>query len=359
MRGLVLAAAVLLLAAPAAAAPPSGIDARAYFVQDAATGEVLAERNARARVPIASITKLMTALLVVERGGLHETVVVPPFAATIGESSVNLRAGERITRRDLLRALLIQSANDAAFALAGDVDAFVRAMNAKARQLGLRDTHFTRPDGLDAPEHLSSARDATILARVAMRKPEIRAIVDDRTATIEGGRRLHTWNDLLGRFPGLVGVKTGHTAAAGWSQVAAVQRRGFILYATLLGSPERGERNRDLEALLRWALAQYGSVRVIDDERTYARADVGYGRAPVALVAPSRFVRPVRVNRPLVERVVAPTFVRLPVRRGQRLGSVSVYSGTRLVGESPLVAARAVERPGFLSRAWWTLRNLP
>ena len=259
---------------------------------------------------------------------------------------------------DLVEAALVQSANDAAWALAahvgkGDVNSFVRMMNSKARALGLRDTHFVRPDGLDVAGHVSSARDVTLLARVAMRNSTIRSIVDDRNATIAGGRRLHTWNDLLGTFPGLIGVKTGHTTAAGWSQVAAVRGYGFILYATLLGSPTRAQRNADLSSLLRWGLDHYAPTPVVDATREYAHAEVGFGKRPVALVAPRSIVRAARVDRPLRERIVAATAVELPVRKGSRLGEVRVYDGRRLVATSPLVAARTVEAPGFLGRASW------
>jgi serine-type D-Ala-D-Ala carboxypeptidase (penicillin-binding protein 5/6) len=356
-RRLAVVASALFLAASAHAAPP-GIDATAYLVQNGATGEVLAARNETARVPIASITKLMTVLVVLERARPDELVTVPAYAAAVGESTARLRAGERITVRDLVAASLIQSANDATYALAhhvgkGDVRAFVRLMNAKARRFGMTDTRFARPDGLDAPGHYSSARDVTLLGRVAMRNPVVRGLVDDRAGTIAGGRSLHTWNDLLGRFPGLVGVKTGHTTDAGWSQVAAVRAPGYVLYATLLGGPTRGERNRDLEALLRWGLARYRLTSVVSSKRTYARADVGYGRRPVALVAENDVVRSVRVDRPLREQVVAATAVRLPVRKGQRLGVVRVWSGDRLLARRPLVAARTVEKPGLLGRAAW------
>jgi D-alanyl-D-alanine carboxypeptidase (penicillin-binding protein 5/6) len=341
--------------------------AKAYVVENGATGEVLAGQNATARVPIASITKLMTALVALERADVDDVVVAAPSAGVVGESTINLRTGERISVGDLVEAALVQSANDAAWALAahvgkGDVSAFVRLMNAKARALGLRETHFVRPDGLDVPGHVSSARDVTLLARVAMHNATIRSIVDDRTATIAGGRRLHTWNDLLGSFPGLIGVKTGHTDAAGWSQVAAARGYGFVLYVTLLGSPTRAQRNTDLAALLRWGLARYAPVAVIDETRTYARAEVGFDLEPVALVALRSVVRAARVERPLRERIVAATAVELPVRRGQPLGDVRVYDGARLVASSPLVAARAVEQPDFTDRASWyakrTLSNL-
>lgn len=356
-RPLLAVVAALLVAAPAGAAPPP-VAATAYFVENGATGEVLAGQRANSRVPIASITKLMTVLVALERTELDDVVVASPAAAAVGESTIDLRAGERMTVQDLAEAALIQSANDAAWALAshvgkGDVSAFVRMMNAKARTIGLRDTHFVRPDGLDVAGHLSTARDVTLLARVAMRNPTIRSIVDDRSAAVSGGRVVHTWNDLLGSFPGLVGVKTGHTAGAGWSQVAAVRGGSFVLYATILGSPTRAQRNADLAALLRWGLSRYATVSVVDPTRAYAHAETGYGRGALALVAPRPVVRAVRVDRPLRERVVAATTVDLPVRKGQRLGTVRVFEGARLVASSPLVAARTIERPGAASRARW------
>src|SRR5439155_24779915 len=231
----------------------------------------------------------------------------------------HLRAGERISVHDLVAGALIQSANDAADALAdyvghGNRAAFVKLMNAKARALGLQDTHFVRPDGLDAPGHASSARDVLRLAQVAMHDADVRRIVGERTAIIAGGRVLHTWNDLLGRFPGLIGVKTGHTGAAGWCEVAAARGRGLTVYAVVLGAPTRADRNEDLTELLAWGLSRYRVVPVISTSRAYARVQLGYGRTPLELVAQRELVRSVRLGRPLVERVVAPAATTLPVR---------------------------------------------
>jgi D-alanyl-D-alanine carboxypeptidase (penicillin-binding protein 5/6) len=347
-------AATLALAAAASAAPPP-VSARAYLVENPATGEVLAQRAAWARVPIASITKLMTVLVALEHAKWNDVVRVQSDAAKIGESTVHLRAGEKISVGDLVKAALIQSANDAADALAdyighGDEKAFVSMMNAKASELGLERTHFVRPDGLDAPGHYSSAHDVTVLAQAAMRLPQVRSVVRERTDTIAGGRRVYTWNDLLGVFKGLYGVKTGHTAAAGWCEVAAVRRNGVTLYSTVLGSPTRSQRNADLASLLRWGLARYRPVWVIPPGRVYLRAGVGYGKAPVAIVAQHKLVLPLRVDKPLVERVVAPSALDLPIERGQRVGEVRVYSGRRLVGREPLVAQRSVAKPSLGSR---------
>jgi D-alanyl-D-alanine carboxypeptidase len=192
----VVAASTLALAASAARAVPQ-VSARAYLVEDGSTGQVLAQYRERARVPIASLTKLMTVLLTLERTKPGEMVVVAPGAAAVGESSIGLRSGERISVRALLEGALIQSANDAADALAyyvgrGSEARFVALMNARARRLGLTDTHYVRPDGLDAPGHVSSARDVTRLARLLMKRPIGRQIVRRQRAEIAGGQILHT-----------------------------------------------------------------------------------------------------------------------------------------------------------------------
>jgi serine-type D-Ala-D-Ala carboxypeptidase (penicillin-binding protein 5/6) len=346
-------AAALSLAVAAAAAPPP-VDAEAFYVQNSGTGEVLAADDERERLPMASITKLMTAVVALEHASLDDVATVSRFTASIGESTINLRPGERVTIGDLLRAALVQSANDAANAVAayvgrGSIGRFVELMNERARQLGLTDTHFVNPDGLDAPGHVSSARDVTKLARVAMNKPFIRETVRLETATA-AGRTLHTWNDLLSTFPNLIGVKTGHTDGAGWSQVAAARRGGVTVYATVLGGETREGRNADLAELLAWGLSRYRTVWAIDGRRTYATSRTAYGRDPVRLVASRPALRVIHVERPLVERVVAPVEVALPVRKGQRLGEVQVLDRGEVIARSPLVAAGAVAKPGTVGR---------
>jgi serine-type D-Ala-D-Ala carboxypeptidase (penicillin-binding protein 5/6) len=354
LRLLVVAAATLVFATPAHAGAPA-VSARAYYVVNPATGEVLAQKHAWSRVPIASITKLMTVIVALEQTKWNDVVRVRSDAADVGESTINLRAGERITVGDLVKGALIQSANDAADALAdyvghGSERAFVGMMNTKASQLGLARTHFARPDGLDASRHYSTALDVTRLAEIAMRLPQVRSVVRERMASISGGRTLHTWNDLLGVFRGVYGVKTGHTSAAGWCQVAAVRRNGVTLYTTVLGSPTRSQRNADLASLLRWGISRYRPTWVVQPRRVYLKAAVGYGKPAVPLVAAGGAVDAVRVDRPLVERVVAPAALHLPVARGQRVGEVRVYSGKRLVARRALIAQRSVSRPGFGGR---------
>ena len=363
-RQLLLVFVALAAATPAEAAvdPPPSSSARAVLVATGA-GEVLYERDAERELAMASITKLMTAIVVLERKRPGELMTVRETAAGVGESSVHLRVGEKLRVRDLLAAALIQSANDAAFALAagtaGDVSDFVRLMNAKARRLGLRHTHFVRPDGLDVPGHYSSARDVLKLARVAMRKPLVRRLVAMRSGTIAGGRSLFSWNDLLGRYPGLIGIKTGHTDAAGWCEVAAARRDGVTIYTVVLGSPSRAQRNADLTRLLAWGQDFFGPLRVVSTGHTYATSAIRLQEERLPLVAARPVRAVVRLDQALVETVVAPGLVSGPVEAGASLGEVRVLQRGRLVARVPLVAARAVEEPGFAHKlSWYSGRTL-
>jgi D-alanyl-D-alanine carboxypeptidase (penicillin-binding protein 5/6) len=352
------AAACCWLAGTAAAASPPTVDARAWLVENPRTGEVLVSHDARRRVPIASITKLMTVIVALQHLKLDDVVHVDPRAAAVGQESIYLSAGQAISVSDLVKGAMIQSANDAAAALALAVspsfEDFAVLMNAEARKLGLTDSNFVRPDGLDAPGEYSSARDVTRLAIAAMRIPAVREAVGEQTATIEdGARTLHTWDDLLGVVPGIFGVKTGHTSAAGWNQVSAIRGGGTTVYATILGSPSRSQRNADLETLLAYGIDQYRHVEPITTGRHYAMVELPYGRKPLALVSRSALDAIVRVDVPLTERVVAPLAVSLPVRRGQVLGRIEIWSRGKLLGRRPLVASRSVAKPSLTGRVGW------
>jgi serine-type D-Ala-D-Ala carboxypeptidase (penicillin-binding protein 5/6) len=360
----VLATPVQASSADAPAAPPIAA-ASWYLVGE--DGNVLARRDAARAHAIASITKLMTAVVVLEHARLDDVVRVSPLAADVGESTVYLRAGEELTVADLLRATLVPSANDAAEALAlhvggGSADRFVDLMNAKAAELGLRDTHFENPHGLDERGHVSSARDVTTLLRYALGVSFIRDAIQRSSVVLPGGRAFPTTDDLLQSWAPLVGGKTGHTQDAGWSETAAASRGGVTVYGAVLGSDTRSARNDALQELLSFGLDQYRRVQVVDGARTYAQAKTGYGQPAVELVAPRTLVRTVRLGTPLVERVVAPLALALPVAKGERLGRVEVYDGNRLVASSNLVAADAVEDAGLWAKAKWhateTAKNL-
>ncbi|MEO5633626.1 D-alanyl-D-alanine carboxypeptidase family protein [Gaiella sp.] len=355
----VVVAGLALYAASAAGAPPP-VSAPAYVVRGGSDEVIIAARAPDVRRAPASITKLMTVLVALEQARLDDVVTISPSAATVGESSAGLRPGEQLTVRDLAIAALVPSANDAAAALAlhvgnGSLSRFVELMNEKARTLGLFSTHFANPHGLDQPGHVSSARDVTTLLTAALQNSFIRTWSSRSTATIAGGRTLTSTDGLIGKVP-LVGAKTGHTNDAGWSQVAAVERNGVRITASLLGAASEQQRNAELASLLTWGLDQYRRV-VVTGGHVYGHAEVGYGRPRVPLVAARSVVRSVRVGRPLVERVVASTALALPVTKGQRAGEVRVFSDGRLIARSPLVAAASVPEVGIVGQAQWYARR--
>jgi len=186
-----------------------------------------------------------------------------------------------------------------------------------------------------------------------MRTRFVRDTVRQETETIAGGRVLHTWDDLLTEFPRTIGVKTGHTGAAGWCQVAAARGRGITIYATLLGGPTRSVRNADLESLLAWGISEFRVVPLVQRGRMYASVQLPYGKGSLALRAAKPFAAVARVGRPLTERVVAALVVSLPVRAGAVLGRVEVWSGSRLLVRRDLVASRTINKPGLVGRLGW------
>jgi len=356
IRALACAVAALCLCGVAqGAAPP--VQATAYVVHSSVDGHILAARGADEPRAMASITKLMTALVAVEGLDLEEVVVVSPVAARVGESSLSLRAGQRVPVRDLVIGTLVPSANDAATALAvaagGTVSRFVALMNQKARLLGLRGTTYRNPHGLDEPGHVSTARDSVRLLRAALRVPPIRRYAGAPSARLSDGGLVESTDNLVGTFGGFVAGKTGHTSLAGWSQVGFARVGRIGVTVAVLGSPSEAQRDVDLAALLRFGLESYRSSRVVDPSRTYVAVTVGWGKPPLRLVAPRPIVQPAPVARPLTERIVVPGVVRLPVAAGQQLGTLVVSDGTRVVARSPLVAAEARRKPTRLEKTAW------
>ena len=238
-------------------APPTGdlpsIAAAAYVVVDGETGEPLASFNADQPRPVASLVKLMTARLVLDAGQLDHRVTVPPLQVADGESQAGLEPGDQASRGELLEAMLVASANDAARALAVDVAGserdFVRTMNAEAAEAGLDATRYANPAGLDDPAQHSSAADVARLAHDLVQDPAFRRIVAAESTTIDGSE-LPATNDLLGAYPGADGLKTGHTDEAGWCIAASASRDGRRVVAVVLGAPTEQARDGAARALL-------------------------------------------------------------------------------------------------------------
>jgi serine-type D-Ala-D-Ala carboxypeptidase (penicillin-binding protein 5/6) len=350
--------AVLIAAAPAAAAerPPGVRTAAAAIVVDGRNGEVMFAKNADSRRAIASTTKLMTALLALERARPRDVFTAPPYNALPPESRIDLRAGERMTVHDLLEALLLESANDAAATLAegisGSRQAFVADMNERAAELGLDGTSYANPIGLDDPGNYSTARDLADLSLRLMRRPRFRRIVDMPEAVLESGdhrRVVDNRNDLVARYPWVTGIKTGHTIQAGDVLVGSARgRSGGRVISVVLGEPSEAARDADTLTLLRWGLRRFRRVLALDPRRPLARADIEYRDERAALVPSRQVVVLVRDGERIGRRVRAPDELDGPLPAGRRVGSVTVLVDGRPVRRIPLVTAADVPGAGTL-----------
>jgi D-alanyl-D-alanine carboxypeptidase (penicillin-binding protein 5/6) len=355
---LVALAVALWLPSPAAARPPS-IGAPSFIVIDAKTGERMYSRAPNARRSIASTTKLMTALITLERTQPDDVFTAPPYPSGAGESTIGLGAGERMSVHDLLRALMLPSANDAAYDLAvnigGSRSRFVRMMNAHARALGLDGTHYSTPIGLDDPGNYSTAGDLARLAAKDMESARLQRIVNLPSARLRSGsrvRRVINRNDLVARYSFVDGVKTGHTNSAGYVLVGAAHGNGARVISVVLGTSSIGARDADSLALLRWGVEQFRRVQPIVRGRTYARAKVRYYDDRTVRLVAARDVRlTVRRGRPVRRRVMAPHELEGPVDAGERVGSVQVLVRGRVVRTVPLVTATPVAAASFVRKA--------
>ena len=357
------------LATPPPSSEDPRVDAAAAALADLDSGRVLFESGTEAPRPIASLTKVMTALLVIERTRPTEGVIVSENAAGQAGAELGLQPGEGLTVRDLLTALLLQSANDAAVALAehvsGSVDTFVSEMNARAEDLGMDDTEFRSPTGLD-DNGRSTARDLLILASEAFLNATFADVVSTRFATVpsETGepRRLQNRNALLWLYDGAFGGKTGYTAAAGFCLVAAAERDGLRLAAVVLGAPEQAF---DASAeLLNHGFAAWEreTVVTLGGEAEALRVE----GEPVPTEADSTLS--VLVPRgTVVETEVDPDpGLSLPVDAGDPVGSLVAESDGRTLGEVTLVAAESVEaeaeeasrRGSFWEQIWRSVSRL-
>lgn len=358
-----LAVCLGLIASPSLAAeqkPDSAgpaIEARAWVLVDARDGDQLAAMDATRPLPIASTTKLMTAYLALEELPLGQIVTAPGYAAAPAESVLGLTAGERISVRDLLTALLLPSANDAAVALAGAVSgstpAFVRRMNDVADRLGLDDTTYANPIGLDDPANLSSAADLASLAMVLRENPTFRRIVAMPAATLDSGsvtRQVISRNTLMSIDPSVDGIKTGHTLGAGYVLVASAERKGVPLISVVLGTVSEAARDEQSERLLDYGFGLYRERKPVTEGEPLADAAVRYEEETLPLLADARVAVQARSDQGLETSVEAPAEVEGPIAEGDRLGRAVVTLDGERVGTVALLAGRAVTEPGLVDR---------
>lgn len=348
------------LAVPTQAMPDVELAAGALVAQD---GRTVWSRNENERRAMASITKVMTAIVVLERAKATDIVTVPSLSSTVGESSAGLKKGEQLTVARLLEGLLIKSGNDAAVALAthvaGGVEPFVALMNEQAAALGMVDTHFTNPHGLDQEGHYTTAHDIAIMARYAMANPAFRQVVGQQYYIHEvngSSQQYQSTNILLFSYRGANGVKTGWTDDAGYCVVGSAERDGVELYAVVLGTGSEMQRFTDAKELLDFGFAHYrplelsvkgtvvGSAPITDYLNRSVPAAIAQTHNQLVLDLAGDITKTYEISR-----------VSAPISVGDKVGTARYVQGGRLIATVPIVATEDVAKPFILLRPFYAL----
>jgi serine-type D-Ala-D-Ala carboxypeptidase (penicillin-binding protein 5/6) len=326
-------------------------------VIDARTGEVLLSQAAAERLPIASTTKLMTAYVAMKDMPLDEVVRAQPYDAEFGESLLGMRPGQEISVRDLIYGLILRSGNDAAHTLAvaaaGSQDRFVRQMNRYAAALGLSNTHYANPVGLDQKGNYSSARDLLTLTQRLLRMPAFAKVADSREATLRSvhpPRRITSINELLYMEPWVTGVKTGHTWGAGYVLVGSGRRKGVDLISVAIAAPTDETRYSDNLALLEYGFSQYRRRHPIRRGQDLAEPAIRYAGGELPLRAGRGLAVGVRRGQRLSVEVHAPGEVEGPIRRGAVLGRATVFVDGMRAGTVELRAGRSIPKASAFDR---------
>ena len=359
--GILLAAVCLLITAlpcPVQAAPAE-VSAKSAVLMDAATGTILYEQNAHEKLPPASVTKVMTMLLIMEAidGGKiswDDSVTASEAAAAKGGSQIYLKVGETMSVTDMLKSIAVSSANDCACAMAehiaGSEEAFVQLMNDRAAELGMQDTHFVNCTGLDdepnAAEHLTSAHDIAIMSRqLLLYHPEIKKFTTIWMDTVRNGTfGLSNTNKLVRFYSGATGLKTGFTAKAGYCLSASASRDEMELIAVVMGSKTSQDRFAACKQLLDFGFANYALVR---PQTQQGSVKVSLGAADAVAAVPTRDPQ-LLIDKSQKSSVTSTLElepgITAPVSKGQRLGTLTVRSGEQVLAQIPMVAAEAVPK---------------
>lgn len=357
------AAAVVLATAgtPAAAvAAPPTITAPSAAVIETSTGTVVYAKNADTQRGMASTTKLMTALVALDEAPLSKVVTAIDYGGSAVETRLGLQGGERITVADLVRAMMLPSANDAAqtaaVRLGGSKAKFVAKMNAKADELGLKRTHFANSIGLDAPGHKTTALELAKIGVAAHANPFIASTVKRKALTLQStGQTIVNRNRVLGTaLPGggrIDGMKTGHTTSAGYSLVGSATRNGVTVVSAVLGDPSEAARDADTVKLLRWASGLFSKKTLVREDQRVATVPVIDGKAETVTAVARDEIRRVVPRGAKVElrSTGLPTGLEAPVRSGLPVGSARVLVNGKQVDTVPLVTGAAVEHQGTLA----------
>lgn len=338
---------LLIAGAPVAAEQPV-VEGAAAILVDADSGQVLWSRNAHARKPMASTTKVMTTLLALELGNLDDVVTIPKGVDKIQESSFHLIPGEKMTLRDLLYATMVRSANDAAVVvgrhIAGSDAGFIRLMNQRARQLGMKDTAFKNPNGLHASGHYSSVHDLAVLAREAASIPMFNALCSTRSHFVKREKSkdelLVSKVKFLKDYEGADGMKTGYTRQAGRCFIGSATRGGWRLISVVLKSPDPG---KDTVTLMDHGFSQFERVTLASAGEEFSTVKVpGGSPRDLPLVLENDLVACVLKGQEPEQPLVEIGYVQIPINRGDKIGEVVARVQGKPVARATLVAATDV-----------------
>jgi D-alanyl-D-alanine carboxypeptidase (penicillin-binding protein 5/6) len=352
------------LASAAAVPEPPQVNASAYVLMDAASGQAIVEHNADEPMPPASLTKMMTIYVTAEElqsgdVSLDDEVPISVNAWEMGGSRMFLREGTRVPLRDLLRGIMIQSGNDASVALAehvaGSERAFVDLMNQHAQKLGMDNTHFVNATGWPAENHEASARDLARLARAIIRNhPDTYEIYSQKSFTYNGIKQ-NNRNMLLWRDPSVDGLKTGHTKEAGYCLVSSAQRDGMRLIGVVLDTESEKARARESMKMLTYGFRFFETYQAYDAGDVLTRERIWMGTAdelPLGATESLVVTIPEDSHDQLDAELTVDDQLRAPVQQGERHGRVTISLDGEMLLERPLVALDTVEEAGLFARLW-------
>ena len=364
MKRMLCIAAVLMLLLPGrAAAAELSVGGKSACLMDVATGTILYESNANERLAPASVTKVMTMLLIMEaidsgKIGWEDTVTASEAAAAKGGSQIYLKVGESMSVSDMLKSIAVSSANDCACAMAeyiaGSEEAFVSLMNQRAKELGMENTSFVNctglDDGEDAQNHRTTAHDIALMSRELMKNhPDIKRFTTIWMDTVRNGSfGLSNTNKLIRFYPGATGLKTGFTSGAGYCLSATAEKEGMELIAVVMGAETSDIRNTSCKQLLDYGFANYAVVSPELTEAEPVKVKLGKAGSVDARLGEGGSVLVDKAQKGSVTtEITMEESVTAPVSQGQRLGTLRLKAGEQILKEVPLVAAEGVERLGW------------
>ncbi len=340
--------------------PMEGTDAKSYILIEQSTGRVLAENNADEQLPIASVTKVMTMLLImeaVEDGKItfDDMVTVSENAMSYGGSTMFLEAGEQLPVHDMLKGIAVASANDGCVAMAehltGSESAFVDMMNKRAKELGMKNTNFMNTNGLDEKNHYSSARDVALMSRELLNHPKITEYTSIWTDELRGGKfQLANTNKLVRFYTGANGLKTGSTSQALCCLSASAKRNDMQLIAVILGAPTSDKRFSSAKALLDYGFANYKINHLVKNKEVICDADIINGTEDTvkAIAKEDKFALSEKNNnKDIKRRVFTDNDIKAPIKKGEVLGYAEFVSDGKVIDKVEIVSKNAVKKKGI------------